>query len=109
MVSLYGVRSELFVAMNGRGRLYGTVGMLTITFIVLQYLFEWFRVAFAIMTDRVLFACHLKLLGVPILTCAVNYVIRHMLVEWYFGIFYGSLYICLPFLIMHSYLIVGSK
>lgn len=27
MLSMYGVRSELFVAMNSRGRLYGTVGV----------------------------------------------------------------------------------
>ncbi len=27
VVSLYGVKSELFVAMNNRGRLYGTVGV----------------------------------------------------------------------------------
>lgn len=27
VVSLYGVKSELFVAMNSRGRLYGTVGV----------------------------------------------------------------------------------
>lgn len=27
MVSLYGLKSELFVAMNRRGRLYATVGM----------------------------------------------------------------------------------
>lgn len=27
VVSLYGVKSELFVAMNDRGRLYGTVGV----------------------------------------------------------------------------------
>lgn len=36
VVSLYGVRSELFVAMNSRGRLYGTVGMNSISFIVQQ-------------------------------------------------------------------------
>lgn len=36
VVSLYGVRSELFVAMNSRGRLYGTVGMHSISFIVQQ-------------------------------------------------------------------------
>lgn len=36
VVSLYGVRSELFVAMNSRGRLYGTVGMDSISFIVQQ-------------------------------------------------------------------------
>lgn len=34
VVSLYGVKSELFVAMNSRGRLYGTVGMHSISFIV---------------------------------------------------------------------------
>ena len=27
MVSLYGVKSELFLAMNSKGRLYGTVGV----------------------------------------------------------------------------------
>lgn len=37
VVSLYGVKSELFVAMNSRGRLYGTVGMHRISFIVPQY------------------------------------------------------------------------
>lgn len=37
VVSLYGVKSELFVAMNSRGRLYGTVGMQSISFIVQQY------------------------------------------------------------------------
>jgi len=36
VVSLYGVKSELFVAMNSRGRLYGTVGMHSISFIVQQ-------------------------------------------------------------------------
>ena len=36
VVSLYGVKSELFVAMNSRGRLYGTVGMHSILFIVQQ-------------------------------------------------------------------------
>lgn len=34
VVSLYGVRSELFVAMNSRGRLYGTVGVHCIPLIV---------------------------------------------------------------------------
>lgn len=33
VVSLFGVRSELFVAMNSRGRLYGTVGMHSISFL----------------------------------------------------------------------------
>lgn len=36
VVSLYGVRSELFVAMNSRGRLYGTVGMDSISLIAQQ-------------------------------------------------------------------------
>lgn len=38
VVSLYGVKSELFVAMNSRGRLYGTVGMHSgpVSIIVLQ-------------------------------------------------------------------------
>ena len=36
VVSLYGVKSELFVAMNSRGRLYGTVGRLCTVFHLLS-------------------------------------------------------------------------
>lgn len=36
VVSLYGVKSERFVAMNSRGRLYGTVGRLCTVFHLLS-------------------------------------------------------------------------
>lgn len=39
MISMYGVRSELFVAMNSRGRLYGTVGVRNCISLLLGMLF----------------------------------------------------------------------